>query len=86
MPFAGACVIVNARLAAAVSTSAPLRVTVFGVSSFVEGLAGVADADGLSLTGLTVIETVLVYESSAAEQAGAGPSTDQDRRDRSPCR
>ncbi len=30
-------------------------------------------AVGLSLTGFTVIETVLISDSSAAEQAGAGP-------------
>src|SRR5437763_6330062 len=77
MPWSGACVIVKARLPAPVSTSKPESVTVVAAaSSLIElrpvRLLGEAEVVGWSLTGLTVIEIVLVALDLAASQLVLG--------------
>src|ERR1700693_825132 len=62
-PWLGGTVIVQVKLAGAVSTSLPESVTEVGVSSGVETV--LLSAVGLSLTGLTVI----VIVSTALERA-----------------
>src|SRR5439155_1344678 len=77
VPCAGAWVIVKLSAEATVSRSEPESCTVVGAaSSLIElrpvRLAGVAEVVGWSLTGLTVIEIVLVALDLAASQLVLG--------------